>query len=78
MTTVLKKWGNSLALRIPSSFVKDIGLHQGSEVEVKLVEGKLVMDPKGKPSLTKMLKGITNTNRHSEQTCGWPEGREAR
>lgn len=79
MTTVLQKWGNSLALRIPSSFAKDIRLHQGSEVEVSLVEGKMVMEPKGKtkPSLAKMLKGITDTNRHSEQPYGGPKGREA-
>jgi antitoxin MazE len=79
MTTTVQKWGNSLALRIPSSLAKDIHLHQGSVVDVAVVEGRMVLKPKGerKVSLAQMLKGITKTNRHSEQDWGGTFGQEA-
>ncbi|MCX5794271.1 MAG: AbrB/MazE/SpoVT family DNA-binding domain-containing protein [Elusimicrobia bacterium] len=79
MTTTIQKWGNSLALRIPSSLAKDIHLHQGSLVDMAVVEGKMVLKPKGerKYSLSQMLKGITKANRHSEHDWGGPVGKEA-
>ncbi|MFA6093003.1 MAG: AbrB/MazE/SpoVT family DNA-binding domain-containing protein [Elusimicrobiota bacterium] len=79
MTTTIQKWGNSLALRIPSSLAKDIHLRQGSLVDVAIVEGRLVLRPKGerKVSLAQMLKGITKENRHSEQDWGGAFGQEA-
>ena len=78
MTTIVQKWGNSLALRIPSALAKDIHLHQGSAVEMAIIEGEMVVKPKGrhKFSLSHMLKGITKTNRHSEQNSGGTAGRE--
>lgn len=78
MTTTVQKWGNSLALRIPSSLAKDIHLHRGSEVEVAVVEGTMVIKPKGrrKFSLNQMVKGITSSNRHKEQDWGSAQGQE--
>ncbi|MBI4802446.1 MAG: AbrB/MazE/SpoVT family DNA-binding domain-containing protein [Elusimicrobia bacterium] len=78
MTTIVQKWGNSLALRIPSALAKDIHLHQGSMVEMAVVEGKMIIKSKGqsKISLSQMLKGVTKDNRHSEQDCGGASGRE--
>jgi len=34
MNATVQKWGNSLALRIPSSVAKDIQVRQGSAVEL--------------------------------------------
>ena len=78
MTTIVQKWGNSLALRIPSALAKDIHLHQGSMVDVAIVEGEMVVKPqkRSKISLAQMLKGITKNNRHSEQNSDGPAGRE--
>lgn len=78
MDATVQKWGNSLALRIPSSLAKDIHLRQGSAVEVAVVEGKMVVKPKGdrKYSLTRLLNGITKDNRHSAQDWGRASGRE--
>ncbi len=33
MTITVQKWGNSLAVRIPSVIAERLALHQGSEVE---------------------------------------------
>lgn len=78
MNATVQKWGNSLALRIPSSVAKDIQLHQGSAVELAVEDGKMIVKPakKRKPILTQLLMGITKNNRHSEQDWGGPVGRE--
>lgn len=78
MNATVQKWGNSLALRIPSSLAKDVHLHQGSVVEVAVVEGKMVVEPKGERrySLSHMLKGIKKNNLHAEQEWG-TAGRES-
>lgn len=78
MTTFVQKWGNSLALRIPSALARDIRLRQGSMVEVAVVGGEMVVRPKGRRpwSLARMLKRITKDNRHSERDWGGAAGRE--
>lgn len=78
MNATVQKWGNSLALRIPSSVAKDIHLRQGSAVELAVENGAIVVKPakKGKLSLSRMLADVTKTNRHTEQDWGAPVGRE--
>ena len=78
MTTTVQKWGNSLALRIPSSMAKDIHLRPGSVVEVAVVDGNMVLKPKAerKFSLTRLLKGVSQENLHSEQDWGGAAGQE--
>jgi len=78
MVTIVKKWGNSLALRIPNALAKDMNLSSGSIVEMTIVDGKMLIKPEGqcKISLSKMLKGITKSNRHSVQNCSGAAGRE--
>jgi antitoxin MazE len=79
MTTTVQKWGNSLALRIPSSLAKDIHLRRGSVVEVAVVDGNMVLKPKGKRrfSLSQLLKGVSRENLHSEQDWGGAAGQES-
>lgn len=76
MTTIVQKWGNSLALRIPSAFAKDIHLHQGSEVEVAVVGGNMLIKPRKKPTLSQLLDGVTAQNIHAEQDYGGKAGLE--
>ena len=78
MNATVQKWGNSLALRIPSSVAKDISLHQGSTVELTIENGSIVVKPakKRKMSLARLLSGVTKSNRHSEQDWGAPIGKE--
>lgn len=78
MNTTIQKWGNSLALRIPASFTREAHLHKGSEVDVLLTTGKIVIVPK-KPKkyvLSEMVKAITKDNVHTEVDWGAPRGRE--
>lgn len=79
MKTRVQKWGNSLALRIPKSFANEVGLLNNSSVEVSLANGKLVVVPIEKPSVTlkKLLAQITEKNIHHEVGSGPSVGNEA-
>ena len=79
MNATVRKWGNSLALRIPGPLAKDVHLHQGSVVEVSVIDGKMVVKPKGrhKYSLSQLLKGVSKNNRHSEHDWGDVVGQES-
>lgn len=74
----VKKWGNSLAIRIPKSFAAETGIAPDSAVELSLVDGTLVIRPvrKAPPTLRELLRGITQQNRHGEVDWGPPLGRE--
>lgn len=41
----VKKWGNSLAIIIPPSIVKALGLVEGSEVEIITKSAGLIIKP---------------------------------
>jgi antitoxin MazE len=79
MHATVRKWGNSLALRIPHTLAKDLPLHQGDVVELGILKGKMVVKPKGqkKYSLAELLKKINRRNLHSEQDTGYATGKEA-
>ena len=48
MNLQISKWGNSLALRIPSEVVRRLGLRDGDSVQAKLgVDGALTLCPAG-------------------------------
>ena len=78
MTTKIQKWGNSLALRIPKSFAKDVHLESGASVNLSIANGRLVVEPspKTKYSLSELLKGVTKKDLHSEIDWGRPVGKE--
>ena len=77
MLTKVQKWGNSLAVRIPSAFAKEIGLYPDTEVELKLEDDRLVIVPNNrKKQLEKLLEQITPENLHSEVDWGKKSGKE--
>jgi antitoxin MazE len=79
MRAQVQKWGNSLALRIPRSFAAETSIEQGSEVELSLEDGKLIMTPieKSTYSLDALLAGVTKDNLHNEIDSGPSVGKEA-
>jgi antitoxin MazE len=78
METRIKKWGNSLALRIPKPLAAEVGLEDGSAVEFSLLDGKLIIAPLAKPelSLEHLLAQVTEDNLHGEVDTGPAVGRE--
>lgn len=79
MKVQVQRWGNSLALRIPKSLAIETHISNGSEVELSLVDGKLIIEPIVEPtfSLDELLAGVTETNLHSAVETGGPVGNEA-
>ena len=78
MEARVKKWGNSLALRIPRSFAAEVGLERDSAVDLALVDGALVVRPLVQPRLRleDLLAAVTEDNLHGEIDSGTPVGGE--
>lgn len=72
----VQKWGNSLGIRIPKSLVLKVGIEEGSEVELDVVDGCLIVKPKS-ATLDEMLSRVTPENLHQEISTGELQGREA-
>lgn len=45
-TQTVKRWGNSLAVRIPASIAEELNLQEDQEVEVEVTNGMLTATPK--------------------------------
>jgi len=75
MYITIKKWGNSLGVRIPKNFAKNLSLKDGTIVEIKENEGEIIIYPV-KDELSDMLSRINESNIHSEFETGKPEGKE--
>jgi antitoxin MazE len=74
----IQRWGNSLGLRIPRSFAEEAGVGAGSEVDLSIVDGDLVVKAtrRRKYPLKELLRKITAKNIHAEVDTGDPVGRE--
>ena len=74
------KWGNSLALRIPSPFARELDVEAGRTVEVTITGGRLVVTPVGDGpafDLADLLAAVTEGNVHDEVNTGAAVGNEA-
>ena len=78
MGTKIRKWGNSLGVRLPKAAAEEAGLSDGSEVEVRVQYGAIVLRPVKKPrfKLKDLLAAIRPDNIHPEIDAGPPRGRE--
>lgn len=78
MQTQVKKWGNSLALRIPKAFAEEIAISSDSPVDISIVDGALIVTPIPEPafSLEDLLADVTDSNLHGEIDTGAAVGDE--
>lgn len=77
MKTKLSKWGNSLAVRIPSAVATQASLAAGSSFEVEYANGALLLTPlDDELGLNQLLEKITPENLHEEIDWGAPVGKE--
>ena len=78
MVTKILKWGNSLGLRIPKSFAKDLDIEPDSEVDITVKDGRLVVRPVPRPAyaLEELVTEITDDNLHEEVDFGKRAERE--
>ncbi|HBH83331.1 MAG: hypothetical protein A2X05_05370 [Bacteroidetes bacterium GWE2_41_25] len=77
MKATIQKWGNSLAIRIPKNITKDVRVTEGSNIDIMVENGNIVLSPgKNEYSLKELLKNITIENIHSEISTGDQTGGE--
>ncbi len=78
MNQHVKKWGNSLAVRIPVSLSAEIGLRENDQIEIRrdgdsLKIEKIEVDD---PTLDELLARVTPENIHEEFDWGPAVGKE--
>ena len=74
---IVRKWGNSPAIRLPAAIMEAAHLSLDQAVEVREEGGRIIIEPAA-PSFTldELVAGITPENRHAEQDFGAPQGQE--
>jgi antitoxin MazE len=77
MRTSIQYLSDSLAVRIPKPFAAELHLDHGSEVDLTLVNGQLVIMPAPAVTLNELLEGVTVQNIHHEIDTGDAVGQEA-
>jgi len=76
MEVVVKKWGNSLGIRIPYLIVREMSLKDGSFVDINDNGYEILIKPIRKNNLSDMLTLINEDNIHEEIKSTGPVGNE--
>ena len=75
MAVTLQKWGNSVGVRLPKTMLEQVGLNEGSQVEV-MVEGDHLVIRRQRLKLADLLAACKPENRPDPIDFGLPAGRE--
>ncbi len=75
MKLTVKKWGNSLALRLPRELAQQIACHEGAKLDVSLTKDSLVLTPDKTFTITDFMQGLSRESRHEPDPIT-PLGRE--
>ena len=79
MEAVIRKWGNSPALRLPTTVLKEAGYHIEQKVELLVSKGRIIIQPSDKVEydLDALVSGMDADNANEEVSFGAPVGKEA-
>jgi antitoxin MazE len=58
MQATIKKWGNSLALRIPKNIADELSINEGSQINFELIDGTLNIHPIQKCTVHDVIRGL--------------------
>ncbi|WPY01513.1 AbrB/MazE/SpoVT family DNA-binding antitoxin (plasmid) [Candidatus Trichorickettsia mobilis] len=75
MYSQVKKWGNSLGVRVPKRIASELNLKDGTNVNVKVEENRLVISS-DISELDMLVNKITEANRHEIIFSDAPVGKE--
>ena len=75
MSVTLQKWGNSVGVRLPKPILQQVGLAEGSRVDV-VVEGDHLVIRRQRLKLADLLAQCRPENRPEAIDFGPPVGRE--
>ncbi|EIO4560692.1 AbrB/MazE/SpoVT family DNA-binding domain-containing protein [Vibrio parahaemolyticus] len=73
MRTQVRKIGNSLGNIIPATFVRELGLAEGADIEVRTDNGKIIIEPVKRKkrklpfSEQDLVKGMTPYTAHVDE-----------
>ncbi len=72
MRGVIKKWGNSAAIRLPSSMMKTLKVDLEDVVDIRVERGCILIEPLRAEEymLSQLLGGINAKNVHAEIDFG--------
>lgn len=80
MKSQVKRWGNSLAVRIPAAIADELGLRDNAPVQLEVTDGKLTIQSlsrrRNKYTLAELVEGITHDNIHQAVEVSGPVGNE--
>jgi antitoxin MazE len=77
MQAVVKKWGNSLAVRLPQGLAADLNIAEGATVTMTVEDQRLVIAPARKRlRLDDLLAGVKKSQKRGETDWGKPIGDE--
>ncbi len=76
MTVALKKWGNSIALRIPKDIANTLHVDDNSFMELDVHDGVLTLRPQKENLLETLVSQIDSENLHKEIDTGECVGNE--
>jgi len=78
VNAVVRKWGNSAAVRIPARLLADAGLNVDQPVEIWEERGRIIIERAREPkfNLRELLKEIRPDNLHESVDTGDAVGRE--
>jgi antitoxin MazE len=76
MEAVVRKWGNSLGIRVPSHIARKLKLKDGSCVDISDRENEIIIKPIQKNKLSEMVNKINEQNIHKVIETGGPAGKE--
>jgi len=76
MKVMVKKWGNSAAVRIPAAVMQAARLDLDDPVDVREESGRIIIEPARRKEydLDELVKGITHENLHGEVRFPPPYG----
>ena len=78
MKAVIRKWGNSPALRLPKAAIDEAAFSVEQKVILTVTPGRIVIEPSDRVEydLDELVEGITAKNLHGEFGFGKPVGKE--
>jgi len=78
MKAVVKKWGNSAAVRLPAAIMEAADLKFDQELDIREVDGVITIKPipKTKETLEDLVAAITDENIPDDMSFGEPMGEE--
>ena len=78
MQVTMRKWGNSIGVRIPAGILTELNLSAEKKVNVRAEAGRIIIEPiiDSQETLEQLLGEITPDNVHSEIDFGQPVGKE--